>query len=72
MVSKLGDSYAESIAHSQAMEAMKDQLIIVLVNRLGGTVKVPVNEIDDTGQYLMMLQLDQDDRTFTFSVRKKQ
>ena len=31
---------------SPEMEAMKNQLIIVLINRLGGDISIPVSEID--------------------------
>ena len=59
------------LAISPEMEAMKNQLIIVLVNRLGGDVKVPVSEIDATGQYMLMLEPDHVDRSFRFVVKKK-
>lgn len=38
--------------HAKLIDDMKDQLLIVLINRLGGKVDIPVSEIDDTGQYL--------------------
>ena len=56
---------------SPEMEAMKNQLIIALVNRLGGDVKVPASEIDATGQYMLMLEPDHVDRSFRFVVKKK-
>jgi len=34
-----------SAEHRQAIEMMKDQLLIVLINRLGGTVDIPVTTI---------------------------
>ena len=36
-----------SYEHQQLIEAMKSQLLIVLVNRLGGVVDIPVGEVDD-------------------------
>ena len=57
--------------HAQAIEDMKDQLIIVLVKRLGGVVIVPPEEIDGTGQDLLEMQFIQEEYYFRFNVRKK-
>lgn len=57
---------------SPEMEAMKNQLIIVLINRLGGDVSIPVSEIDATGQFMLMLAPDHIKREFRFFVEKKQ
>lgn len=57
--------------HMMAMEAMKSQLLIVLVNRLGGAVEIPVHEIDGTGKFNMTMRLDPDTRTFFFEVIDK-
>lgn len=54
-----------------AMENLRDQLLLVLLRRLGGEVNVPVAEIDRTGQYTMEMQLDSTHGIFTFTVRKK-
>lgn len=58
-----------SATHQMVIEAMKDQLLIVLIERLGGSVDIPVAEIDATGDRLLLMQLA--DRTFHFEVRKK-
>lgn len=50
---------------------MKDQLLIVLIKRLGGAIEVPVNEIDDTAQSVLSMSLTPETRTFKFSVGKK-
>lgn len=39
------------------LQRFKDQLLIVLLKRLGGQVTVPVSEIDATGQDLMAFEL---------------
>lgn len=52
------------------MDAMKEQLLIVFANRLGGEVRVAVSEIDDTGKWLMNMRLE--GRTFIFTTEKKQ
>ena len=60
-----------SYEHQQAINVMLPQLLIVLINRLGGTIKIPVDEIDGTGKFNLAMQLDPKTRTFTFVVRKK-
>lgn len=54
------------------MSAFKDQLLIVLVNRLGGKLELPVAEVDDTAQFMMQMETDQERGIFTFTVSKKQ
>lgn len=61
-----------SQVHADAIEAMKSQLLIVLINRLGGKAKIPATEIDDTGRYLLAMRLDPDARQYEFTVMKKQ
>ena len=59
--------------HAQAIDNMKDQLIIVLLNRLkgdGNTVVIPVEEIDGTGKFIVSFQIV--DRAFRFVVGHKQ
>lgn len=60
-----------SYAHQQAIESMKSQLLIVLINRLGGTVDIPVAEVDGTGKFNLAFSLDPDTRTFQFVVQEK-
>lgn len=56
--------------HAAAIDNMKDQLLIVLIKRAGGSVDIPVEEIDDTGQDTLSMSLD--GRTFHFETGKKQ
>lgn len=58
-----------SYPHQQAIEAMKDQLIIALIRRLGGKVEIPATEIDSTGR--VNLWMAAADGSFTFEVREK-
>jgi hypothetical protein len=53
--------------HANVMEAMKEQLLIVFLKRLGGSVSVPVAEIDDTGHDNLALRLDEH-HVFHFSI----
>lgn len=57
------------------MDDMKDQLLIVLMNRLGGksgVVRVPVAEVDGSGAFLLSMRLDAEHKAFVFKVEKKQ
>lgn len=56
---------------AQLLDNMKDQLIIALVNRLGGGITVPVSEIDDTGQFILKMAVEPQGRAFKFKVSKK-
>lgn len=58
-----------SIAHSDAIEKMKSQLLICFVRRLGGKVSMPVAEIDNTGGVNLIMRLV--DNVFTFEVQPK-
>ena len=60
-----------SYDHQQAIMAMLPQLLIVLVNRLGGDITVPVSEVDDTGKFNLAMAVDPETRAFQFVVRKK-
>jgi hypothetical protein len=57
--------------HAAAIENMKEQLLIAFLRRLGGSVAMPMAEIDDTGQLLLALRLDVDARVFHFELQKK-
>lgn len=59
-----------SADHAAAIENMKSQLLIVLINRLGGSASIPVAEIDNTGPYVLSMQLT--GRSFLFVVERKQ
>lgn len=60
-----------SYAHQQAIESMKSQLLIVLINRLGGTVDIPVAEVDGTGKFNLAFSVDPATREFHFVVQPK-
>lgn len=53
------------------IEAMKSQLLIVLVNKLGGEVEIPVEDVDGTGRFNMMMEVVDRNRTFRFKVVPK-
>ena len=55
--------------HVALLDNMRDQLLIVLLKRLGGNARIPVEEIDDTGGEDMAFSLV--GRTFYFTIQKK-
>lgn len=57
--------------HAALLDDLKDQILIVLLKRLGGTVTLPVAEVDDTGQDLVLFSIDTEAQTFRFEVRRK-
>lgn len=67
-----GIELARAVApeHAEAIDNMKDQLILVLIARLGGTLDIPVAEIDGTGDRMLLMSVK--GRTFHFELRKKQ
>jgi hypothetical protein len=54
-----------------ALRAMQSQLLIVFLKRLGGSITIPVSEIDNTGQDLFSYSVDLVTREFTFQLSKK-
>ena len=58
--------------HADVLEHFKEQLLIVMLKRLGGKLEVPLKEMDDTGGDMMALALDPDTKIFHFTIVKKQ
>lgn len=56
--------------HAAVLDDFKDQLLIVLLNRLGGRVSIPLAEADDTGGFICSFNVI--DNVFNFVVSKKQ
>lgn len=56
----------------QRIEAMKSQLLIAFLNRLGGSLTIPVDEVDGTGAFNLLMGADDVARTFTFRVERKE
>ena len=50
---------------------MKSQLLIVLINRLGESPEIPVEEVAGTGAFNLLFELKPDGRTFVFEVERK-
>ena len=58
--------------HAALLDNLKDQLLLVFINRLGGVVDGGGGEIDATGGLLCMLGGAPETGVFHFEVRKKQ
>ena len=56
---------------TQMLDAMRTQLLIVMANRLGGRVEIPVSEVDATGLWMMNFTVDQERRVFVFETQRK-
>jgi len=56
--------------HQAVVEAMKDQLLIVFLRRLGGRISIPVAEVDDTSGVNLTFRIDAD-KVFHFEVTNK-
>jgi hypothetical protein len=59
-----------SLEHSELIDNLKDQLLIVFLKRLGGTLECDVSEVDDTSQDMFAFSIK--DRRFKFEIRKKE
>jgi hypothetical protein len=57
--------------HAAVLDSFKDQLLIVLISRLGGDISVPISEVDGTGAFVLSLALDPDAKVFHFVVERK-
>ncbi len=54
------------------IEAKKDQLLIAFLNRLGGSLEIPVEEVDGADAFTLLMGADEDARTLTFRVERKE
>lgn len=52
------------------LDRFKDQLLIVLIKRLGGVVDIPIAESNDTGQDILLMESDPVNG-FHFEIQKK-
>lgn len=61
---------AEAPLHAAVLDDFKDQLLLALIQRLGGKVSIPATEVDETGGYLLAMSIN--DGAFNFELLKKQ
>ncbi len=60
---------AGATAHADLIDAFKEQLLIVFLNRLGGKVSIPVSEVDATGSFTLSFNVR--DGVFNFQIGRK-
>jgi hypothetical protein len=60
----------EAPLHAAVLDDFKDQLLLALIRRLGGKVSIPATEVDETGGYLLAMNIA--DGGFNFELVKKQ
>jgi hypothetical protein len=56
--------------HAAMLDDLKDQLLIVFLKRLGGKVRIPVAEVDDTNMDLFAFSVDAKG-VFHFEIQRK-
>ena len=57
--------------HTDLLDDLKDQLLIVFLKRLGGRVEIPIAEVDDTTQDMLVFRLLLGHKSFLFEIKKK-
>ena len=51
--------------HQQAIADMLPQLLIAMIKEHGGSYRIPVAKVDDTGQDMLQMRVDGKDFIFT-------
>ena len=72
MQRKLTPQEAELFLGPDFMNLFRQQLLIVCINRLGGSIELPVSEVDGTGEFIMSMDVDQIAGKFILRTEKKQ
>lgn len=58
-----------SEAHMQLIEALKSQLLIAFLRRLGGKLEISATEVDETGKFNLAFSIK--DSVFYFELQEK-
>lgn len=61
---------ANAPEHAAVLDDFKDQLLLVLLRRMGEKVSIPVKEVDETGGFICLMSVV--DGNFNFEIRRKQ
>ena len=56
--------------HAAVLDDFKDDLLVALIRRMGGSVRIPVAEVDDVGGLVLIMALR--DGVFHFELGRKQ
>jgi hypothetical protein len=54
-----------------ALNRMRNDLLIVFLNRIGGTLELHASEIDRAGSFVMTMEINPETRVFRFTTVKK-
>lgn len=68
---KLTAAEAEAYLGGDTMNLFRAQLMLVMLDRLGGELTIPVAEVDATGRFTMEMEIDQRAKTFTLKLGRK-
>lgn len=68
---KLSAAEAEAYLGGDTMNLFRQQLMLVMLDRLGGDVVIPVAEVDATGRFTMQMEIDQANGLFTLKLGRK-
>ena len=60
----------EDNLHGDLLRQMLPQLLIAMIKKSGGSYKIHVSDIDNTGQDLLAFRIDEN-RNFIFEVQRK-
>lgn len=68
---KLSAREAEAYLGGDTMNLFRQQLMLAMLDRLGGSVTIPVAEVDATGNLTMEVDIDYAAGTFTLKLGRK-
>jgi hypothetical protein len=68
---KLTAGEAEAYLGGDTMDLFRQQLMLVMLDRLGGEIVVPVAEVDATGRFTMEMEIDPRAGSFTLKLGRK-
>lgn len=63
---------ARDMLGADVIRNLNDQLLLVLLNRAGGSVSIRCAELDATGEFIARLEVDHETRVFTLKIERKQ
>ncbi len=58
--------------HAAVLDELKEQLLVAMVKKYGPVVKLTVEEVDATGDSVLLMSVNPVTKEFTFEARKKQ
>lgn len=69
---KLSAAEADAYLGGEAMNLFRQQLMLCLLERLGGELEIPVAEVDATGRLTMEMEVDHGRGLFRLKLGRKQ